>query len=282
LLLICYVALVIASVTCGASTPILAVELSLLFLLCGTAWWASRSPSTTARVVHDFAPYLLALGIFLIAGPIIGKVNATRWDETWTQVDARHFPRIAWAWHHAFGRPYWLTDIVSMVYISFYAWPLGIAIYLYVRAPREVYEHFVFSLVVVFCLTLFGYFLFPTSGPRVPPDQAQAVLGGGAISRGIRAFLQASEYNTLDAFPSGHTSITLVWVVLGGRFLPRARIPLVILGVVTIFATVYLSFHYVVDVVAGACLAGSMMGLVPLLRRALLLERAPDKALART
>jgi membrane-associated phospholipid phosphatase len=92
------------------------------------------------------------------------------------------------------------------------------------------------------------------------------VLGGGAVSEAVRAFVAAGEMNMLDAFPSGHTALGLVSAWLGWRMLPRARAVLVAAAAGIVFATVYLSYHYVVDVIAGAGLAVAIPWLVPWLR----------------
>jgi membrane-associated phospholipid phosphatase len=83
------------------------------------------------------------------------------------------------------------------------------------------------------------------------------VLGGGTFSARVRDFLRAAEVNQLDAFPSGHTALSLVYLGYGWSLFPswKIRVPLAISVVGIIFATVYLSLHYLVDLLAGAVLA---------------------------
>jgi membrane-associated phospholipid phosphatase len=89
----------------------------------------------------------------------------------------------------------------------------------------------------------------------VPYGSEAQVLGGGAIANGIRAFLRIAEVNTLDAFPSGHAAVSLTFLVLGGRLFPGWRLPIGAGVLAILFSTVYLSLHYVVDLVAGGLVA---------------------------
>jgi membrane-associated phospholipid phosphatase len=68
-----------------------------------------------------------------------------------------------------------------------------------------------------------------------------------------------------DCFPSGHTEIPLLTLWLARRY--RRKLFLVYLPITAamIFSTVYLRFHYVVDVLAGAALAGGIILAVKLL-----------------
>jgi hypothetical protein len=87
-------------------------------------------------------------------------------------------------------------------------------------------------LLSTFVALWIGYLAFPTLGPRVPPALEGQVLGGTGISHAIRATLRVLERN------------------------------------VFLFSTVYLSLHYVVDVLGGALLAGMVAGIFGLSRRA--------------
>jgi membrane-associated phospholipid phosphatase len=103
----------------------------------------------------------------------------------------------------------------------------------------------------------------------VPHELEQQVLGGGTFSARVRDFLRAAEVNQLDAFPSGHTALSLVYLGYGWRLFPswKVRIPLAVSVAGIVFATVYLSLHYVVDLFAGALLALAVPLFVAGLRR---------------
>jgi membrane-associated phospholipid phosphatase len=63
------------------------------------------------------------------------------------------------------------------------------------------------------------------------------------------------EKNKWDAFPSGHTLIVLVLLHYSYRFASRIFLIYLPLVLSLVISTVYLRYHYFVDVVAGAALA---------------------------
>jgi membrane-associated phospholipid phosphatase len=231
---------------------VLVVLIVLTVAILGASWWATRS--TLGNVVRSFLPALLLPVLFNTIGPIIDCVGPRRWDATFSALDASVFGTAASHWHHAFGRPWWLTDFTYVMYVSYYALPLVLGIILYQKGKRRQFEEFVFTVVACFYLTFVGYLFFPTVGPRVPVEAEVTLLGGGTISQVIRAFLHFAERTTTDAFPSGHTAVALVCLFLGWRMLPSLRLPLVLVVSGIVFTTVYLHYHYVVDVVAGVVL----------------------------
>jgi membrane-associated phospholipid phosphatase len=220
--------------------------------------------SRTGRIVHDFSPVAIVIGLFELAGPVIAAANPARWDATFRALDARWYGDLPDAWHDALGRPGWLTDLASMAYVSFYFVPIFIGVGLYRRPSRGEFDAYVLAVVSTFVASWIGYLAFPTLGPRVDPSMGSQWLGGGWLSQSISVALHALEHNVLDAFPSGHAAVSLVYVTYGWRAFPRWRLPLVILEMVLLFSTVYLSLHYVVDVFAGALLGIAMMGFLRL------------------
>ena len=75
------------------------------------------------------------------------------------------------------------------------------------------------------------------------------------MSRAISQKLNELEHTKDDAFPSGHTMITVFCLLVAyreSRRLFRAWLPIAILLIVS---TMYCRFHYVVDVIAGLSLA---------------------------
>ena len=230
--------------------------LAASFALAGA--WGARSPA--GRVIHAFLPLPIVVTIFNVAGPLIGAANAARWDPTFAELDVRLFGALLPAWRGLMGRPAWLTDLASIAYVSYYFIPFAMCIALWAKGRRREFDDLAFILIATLLVSYVGYFLFPTTGPRVPEALEVEVLGGGAISARVRDFLRVAEINVLDAFPSGHTALSLVFLAQGWRLFPRAsvRVPLLLAVVGIVFATVYLSLHYVVDLCAGAAQAALM------------------------
>ena len=108
----------------------------------------------------------------------------------------------------------------------------------------------------------------PTHGWRIGGlldiHQLQAE-GPHPVKQGMQAGLDRLESAHYDCFPSGHTELTiLAW--WGSRLVSNrlfkayfAYTPLII------FATVYLRYHYSVDVLAGTVLAAGLILTAPVI-----------------
>jgi membrane-associated phospholipid phosphatase len=247
--------------------PVLALLAFLAGVFVAVAAWGARSEM--GQVIHAFIPLPIVITIFNVAGPLIGAANPTRWDTFMARADAVLFGPLVPAWRHLLGRPAWLTDAASIAYVSYYFIPFAMCIALWRQGRRREFDDFALALIATLLVSYLGYFLVPTSGPRVPHAMEVEVLGGGTVSAAVREFLRNAELNQLDAFPSGHTALSLVFLGFGWRLFPRwwVRIPLLITVVGIIFATVYLSLHYAIDLVAGATQAALMPAILRGLRR---------------
>jgi membrane-associated phospholipid phosphatase len=80
-------------------------------------------------------------------------------------------------------------------------------------------------------------------------------LEGLFIAGPLQEILNRLEGVKRDAFPSGHTAITLTVVYLAWRFERRLFAFFLPVALALIASTVYCRYHYVVDVIAGIGLA---------------------------
>ena len=164
-------------------------------------------------------------------------------------------------------------EYLQICYSLFYFLPLSLAIELYHKegAHSDRLQEVFFAILYGFLLSYVAYFFFPSIGPRFTLHDFMATsreLPGIFATDWLRAFLDRGEnilpgmplptilrVVTRDAFPSGHAEVTLLTILLAFKFRARTRWPIAILGSSLIFSTVYLRYHYVVDILAGAVLA---------------------------
>jgi membrane-associated phospholipid phosphatase len=232
---------------------LLGIFASLLVFVLLAAFLAGRRPLW--RITHDFSPIVLLIVIFNAVGPIIERASPGRWDGTFAGIDARFFGELATQWRGLLARPAWFTDVAYLAYITYYLAPVALGVILYVRAPESDFRRLVFTVVLTFYASYVGYFMFPTIGPRPTFETESLVIGGDGVSHAIRLFLNFAERNHTDAFPSGHTAIALLCVYFARRQSPAMFAIFLPVAAGIIFSTVYLYYHYVIDVVAGAALA---------------------------
>ncbi|MCU0224360.1 MAG: phosphatase PAP2 family protein [Acidobacteria bacterium] len=229
-----------------------------------------------AGFLRDWFPVGVVLAVFLLLQPIIEAATPWRLDAALAALDARWLAGVVAGWRAALGRPAPFTDAVYLAYASYYLLPIVVAVLAWRRGPGP-FERTTFALLLGFYLVFLGYLVLPASGPRLAPDEEARLLGGGAISGAVRAFLRAAESTTLDAFPSGHTAIAVISGALGTRLLGGGRrgrgraagpgaaaaAALWAWAGAIVFATVYIHVHYAVDVLAGLALAAFVLAVCP-------------------
>jgi membrane-associated phospholipid phosphatase len=158
-----------------------------------------------------------------------------------------------------------LTELLQIVYGTFYLLPILPGLFL-LRKKRYVAMDFaVFVLVYGFYLSYLGYFIWPGIGPRFTLHNFETInqdLPGLFLTNFLREIVNSGESipaGTLnpaevvqrDIFPSGHTMMTLIVMFLSVRLKSRSRFFFVPVGTLLIFSTVYLWYHYVIDLIGG-------------------------------
>lgn len=145
-----------------------------------------------------------------------------------------------------------ITEILQLGYTSYYFLPVILGITLKVRGRNSEFDNSLALIILCFYLSYVGYVIFPALGPRYVMNHLQTVpLQGVALYEYINDFLNAVEGIKRDAFPSGHTAITLVVLHLAFRYERRLFYIFLPLVILLITATVYCRYHYLVDVLAG-------------------------------
>jgi membrane-associated phospholipid phosphatase len=89
------------------------------------------------------------------------------------------------------------------------------------------------------------------------------VASGGVLTHILRGFLDHAEIAAYDSFPSGHVAATLISILLAYRYRLAIRGLYVFLGVMIVISTVYLRYHYVMDLPAGALVALAVYWISP-------------------
>ena len=160
-----------------------------------------------------------------------------------------------------------LTEILQLAYSSYYFLPIILAYELIKRGEVKNAEFTLFLVFYGFFLSYLGYLTIPAIGPRFTLHNFKMLdkeLPGIFVSEFIRNhIINPGEGVTLatrfpmlvvqrDAFPSGHTEITLIVMYASILFKAKSRFFIILVGILLIFATIYLRYHYVIDLIAGS------------------------------
>ncbi len=232
-----------------------------IIFYCGYA----EDKTGVLRWVRDF--YMVA-GIPLLFKEmylLVHPIHPYDYDQLLIQIDHWLFGVHPTQWLYQFSHPI-ITEILQLAYSSFYFLMVILGIELYQRKNKDAFQFSIFAIVYGFLLSYIGYLLVPAVGPRFTLHEFSNIdtdLPGLFITSTLRMLLNLGESipngipNPLalvqrDVFPSGHTQMTLTVIYLAYKFRVRTRWFLWISGTLLIIATVYLQYHYVIDLIGGA------------------------------
>lgn len=207
---------------------------------------------------NAFSPVLFVILIYESLGDLIQYLRLDI-DSLLIKIDLFIFGVHPTLWMQKWIVP-WFTDIMSLAYVSYYFLPLIFGISLYLKDRKMELDESIFILAFGYYISFVSYILFPAMGPRYSLTQFYSVpLEGSFIADFVRDTLNALEHNKRDCMPSGHTQIVLMVLYLTHRykrFLFYIFLP-IICGL--ILSTVYLRYHYVIDLFVGAAFAAGCL-----------------------
>jgi membrane-associated phospholipid phosphatase len=239
----------------------------------GALVYEVKRPNRTSWIFHNWyaLPYVGACyKEMAILIPPIRQTDSDRWL---ADLDFKLWHANPTVWLERIYSP-GLTEYLQVVYTLFIPAVLLIAFFLWKSGKYPEFQYYAFLIALGFLASYIGYLLVPARGPRFLLKSLQHMPLQGMYGFGtMQHWLDWLESEHYDCFPSGHTELTiLAW---WGSGMVSKRLFKVYLAYTPsiIFATVYLRYHYTVDVMAGALLALIVIVASPSLYR-FLQERA--------
>jgi len=244
---------------------LVAVNASVAALITAMAQGADRKKTPLLIGLHRWYLYPVVLLIFKELYFMIRPIHPVDYDELLIAIDRWIFGVDPTVWLAQFTHPV-LTEILQIAYWSYYLLFIILGVEIYRRHTLKSFDKAGFLIVYGFYLSYLGYFLLPAIGPRFTLHDFSAIdqeLPGLLLAVPLRDFVNFAESipsgvpNPVesvqrDVFPSGHTQLSLIVVYLAYHFRLRSRWVLTVFGGLLVFGTVYLRYHYVVDIIAGA------------------------------
>jgi membrane-associated phospholipid phosphatase len=244
------------------------VNIAVIALIVVLAWGAETKKTRLLTGLHRWYCYFIIIFIFKEIYLMVRPIHPVDYDHFFISIDRMMFGVNPTEWMAQFANPI-LTEILQLAYFSYYILFIVLGVELYRRHAIEDFDKAAFLIVYGFYLSYLGYFALPGVGPRFTLHEFASLgteLPGVFLTEYLRAFINAGESIPLshpnpvevvqrDVFPSGHTQLTIIVMTLGLRYKLKARWFLLLSGSLLIVATVYLRYHYVIDLIAGAVLA---------------------------
>ncbi len=234
----------------------------LAAVLAGRGWMA-RLPAVRARALRAGFCLLAIPVVFSAMGWVLPAVHPEAYEWRWIAADQALLGTDPTRAVQPLLAP-WLVEVLQLAYSSFYALPVIAVLAAGIGRGAAAFDNALLVVTFGFLLSYLGYFLWPTLPPYrfLPHDTA---LRGVWLADTLYAALDAAEVHRWNCFPSGHTMLSVISLVLVRR--QRAvfwgMAPVVVL---LIASTVMLRYHYVVDVLAGVAAVPLALWLVRWLR----------------
>jgi membrane-associated phospholipid phosphatase len=230
---------------------------------------AVKRPGRASRLFRHWYPLLYVASCYREMSILIPAIRRTDADQRLAKLDYAFWHANPTVWLERIQVPA-LTEFLQIVYSLFIPAVLFVAWRLWRRRDYAAFRYYAFLIATGFLVSYIGYLIVPARGPRFVLNDLQHVpLRGLWLFGLLQSTLDRLEHVTYDCFPSGHTELAIL-AYWGSRQVsrPLGRIYLAY-TVCMVFATVYLRYHYTVDVAAGAFLALVLIFATPALYRKL-------------
>ncbi len=232
-----------------------------LLLILNLSWYCGER-GKVKKFFHYFSPILFVVLIYESLGNLIQHLQPDV-DPWLIQIDYFIFGAHPTLWMERWIVP-WLTDLMSFAYGSYYFIPVALITVLYLRGKLHELERCIFILLFGYYASFVGYILFPAIGPRYTMAHLYSIpLEGSFLTDVVRDVLNLLEHNKRDCMPSGHTQIVLMTLVLAYRYVRVLFYILFPIICALILSTVYLRYHYVIDLLVGGGFAIGCMIIAP-------------------
>lgn len=225
----------------------------LLVNLFVIAWCERRETKLRWYVRLWFYPVAMNAVFFTMHSAVL-KVTPHTCDEWLASLDRLLFGATLSGRVQAIATPA-LTEVLSFCYLLFFPY-LVFSWFYYARRGLPLLRRLMVGMFTIYGLGFLGYSWIPAGGPHLAlPEEFTVPLAGWTITR-LNASVVAQGSNGVDVFPSLHCAIS-AFLLFFDREHARWRHRLYLAPCVGLWiATIYLRYHYFVDVLCGFALAG--------------------------
>ncbi len=222
--------------------------------------WLGQTDERRGVVARVIFTSLAIVTAFTALGFVIPGARSRTYETELIAIDRWLFGVDPTVWFERLAHPA-LTELLQLVYSTFYFLPFLLGAILWRSGQWREMAIVLLAVTLGFYLSYVGYVLVPARSPVYPIHGGES-LPGLWVAESVWHTLSRLEANKLDAFPSGHTEIMVILMVYAWRLSRRQAFPIfAVIGSLMIFSTIYLRYHYVIDVIAGAALAFAVLWL---------------------
>jgi membrane-associated phospholipid phosphatase len=253
----------------GSSVPAAGVLIAVHAAGAGLVVLAVKRPGRISWIFRHWYPVVYVAACYREMAILIPAIRRTDADQRLANLDYGLWHANPTVWLERIQVPP-LTEFLQIVYSLFVPAVLWVAWLLWRRKQLVPFRFYAFLIASGFLASYLGYLMVPARGPRfLLHDLQHTPLRGWWLFGLLQSTLDRLESAHYDCFPSGHTELAIL-ACWGSRQLSTLWFRLYLAYTACmVFATVYLRYHYTVDVAAGAFLALVLIITTPALYRKL-------------
>lgn len=225
---------------------------------------SEKSHRTVSRFLRFWYPAFMILFCFKEIYMIMISTHSVLYDSYLIKIDQWIFGLNPTEYLSRFFNPF-AVEVLQIVYGLFYLMPVIYSMELYLWHRYEELKYAIFVVFLGFYLSFLGYLLLPAIGPRFTLHNFHNLgfeLPGLFFADKIRYLIDIGEsipqnvpnpeaFAQRDAFPSGHTIIMILITYLSHKIRSKSFYFYLPFTILLIFSTVYLRYHYVIDLISG-------------------------------
>jgi len=203
------------------------------------------------KIARDWFPFfLLCACYYALFNNLTLRINPHTADPFLAKIDAALFGNQVSFLLEPFIRP-WLTDFLNAIYFSHLIFFPGVALYFYLKKNEIAFRRLMMGYLTLFLMGIVSFILVPAVGPFTYfSTQYDHDLNGHLILHTFDNIFRTGHV-PCDCFPSLHVAIPFLISLYLRDYARKAFIPtLVYVGLMS-FTTVYLRYHYAIDVIAA-------------------------------
>ena len=202
-------------------------------------------------IVRDWFPFLLLSACYYaLYTNLMLRVNPHTADAVLSKMDAALLGNQAAFLLEPWINP-WVTDFLSLVYFSYVFTLPGVALYFYLKQEKMIFRRVMMGYLTLMLMGIVSYLLVPAVGPEsFFASQYTRELNGHPVIHGVDYIMRAGRVG-YDCFPSLHVGIPLLLSFYLYQHRRKLFIPALAYVAIMCCATIYLRYHYLVDVVAS-------------------------------
>jgi hypothetical protein len=191
---------------------------------------------------------------YMYLGPVVAKMHKGPLYDVWLRsIDARLIGENLSLRLQAYVRPLF-TEPLSFCYMLFVPY-LTLSLLWYLCGPLPLLKRFYLGLFSIYGIGFLGYIFVPAAGPYIAmKTEFHTALAGGLFTQ-LNAAMVSFGSNHVDVFPSLHCAIS-TYMLLFDRWYKPQRFRIYAVPCVGLWiSTIYLRYHYLIDVIVGFALA---------------------------